>query len=199
MRCCSPLPFQWHRYSITTFDARSSRPHHCDDSSRASSPASSEASPAPFICLVHRNNILLFYLYPHVSAPLRVPRSRNWLSVVSLTVPCCYYHRMYLLVPENAFCTLSVDHSVSVIQSSTEGLEEGSQLLDGSTPAVNYQIHARSSSQNSPLLSVSLSTLLMTLCEQIISRAHAVQLRFPLLPLIPLIQPPPTGISKNNR
>lgn len=148
MRRCSPLPSQWHRYSITTFDTLSSGPHHCNNSSHASSPASSEVSRPPFICPVHHDAVLFFYLYPHASAPLRAPCLRNWLSVVSLAVPCCYYHRMYLLCPENAFCTLSVDHSVSVIQSSTEGLEEGSQLLDGSTPAVNYQIRARSSSQN---------------------------------------------------
>ncbi len=32
--------------------------------------------------------------------------------------------------------------------------------------------------------------------RQMIPRAHAVQLQFPLLPVIPLIHPPPTGISK---
>ncbi len=151
MRRFSPLPSQWHRSSITTFDTHSSGPHHCNDSSRASSPASSGASWPPFICPIHRDAVLLFYLYPHASAPLRAPRLRNWLSVVSLTVPCCYYHWMYLLCPENAFWTLSIDHSVSVIQSSTEGLEEESQLLDGSTPTVNYQIRARSSLQSAHL------------------------------------------------
>lgn len=71
---------------------------------------------------------------------------------------CCFSRRPLLLLSQNVsavsrkcVCTRAVDRSVSVIQSSTEGLEEGSQLLDGSTPAVNYQIRARSSSHSAHL------------------------------------------------
>lgn len=114
-------------------------------------PCVKQSEPTPFYLPGPSQCCSVFYLYPHASAPLRSPRLRNWLSVVSLAVPLLLLSQNVSAVSRKCVCTLSVDHSVSVIQSSTEGLEEGSQLLDGSTPAVNYQIRARSSSQSAHL------------------------------------------------
>lgn len=165
MRRCSPLPSRWHRYFITTFDARSSGPHRCTNSNCAFASASSGVS-RPLLSARSISMLFCFYLYPHASAPLRAQCFRNWLSVVSLAVPLLLLSQKCSWCVPECVCTLSVDHSVSVIQSSPEGLEEGSQLLDGSPPAVNYQIGARSSSQSAqPLPLLSPSTLLMTLCR----------------------------------
>lgn len=86
MRRCSPLPSRWHRYFITTFDARSSGPHRCTNSNCAFASASSGVS-RPLLSARSISMLFCFYLYPHASAPLRAQCFRNWLSVVSLAVP----------------------------------------------------------------------------------------------------------------